>query len=431
MTIGTIHQIEQQYADLLAEAQGLLESPGGDDGDLSAEQAERYNEITSELDKLKARMDRARDLEAREQALAQRRFAERDEEGRGNGDRPGASGHVRPGGPEARREFENFGEFMYAVRFQPNDQRLSGMYAEQRMDDGSSGGFAVPTQFRGELMEVSPQEAIVRPRATVIPAGTPPDSEITMPALDQTSSENMYGGVSVDWIGEGGDKPETDAHLREITLRPHEVAAHVALTDKLLRNWPAASSLIARLLRNAVIAAEDDNFFSGDGVAKPHGVIESGGAYTHNRNGANAIAYTDVENMFAHLLMRGGSPVWVASQSASVQLTSMEDTEGHLIWQPNARESVPGNMLGYPLAWNERSPTLGNKGDLSLLDLSYYLIKDGSGPFVAASEHVHFKKNKTVVKITWNVDGQGWLTEPITQENGSHQVSPFVVLDVP
>jgi HK97 family phage major capsid protein len=80
--------------------------------------------------------------------------------------------------------------------------------------------------------------------------------------------------------------------------------------------------------------------------------------------------------------------------------------------------------------WNNRSVGLGSKGDIVLADWFYYVIKDGSGPFVAASEHVLFRQNKTVVKIFWNVDGAPWLTAPIKEENG-YEVSPFVGLDVP
>lgn len=73
---------------------------------------------------------------------------------------------------------------------------------------------------------------------------------------------------------------------------------------------------------------------------------------------------------------------------------------------------------------------LGQPGDVWLADLKHYLIKDGSGPFVAASEHVYFMQNKTVIKAFWNVDGAPWLTQPIQLENG-YQASPFVKLDVP
>lgn len=80
------------------------------------------------------------------------------------------------------------------------------------------------------------------------------------------------------------------------------------------------------------------------------------------------------------------------------------------------------------MRWNNRAPALGSKGDVVLADWSYYLIKDGSGPFVAASEHVLFQSNKTMIKVFWNVDGAPWLTAPFKEENG-YEVSPFVVLN--
>jgi HK97 family phage major capsid protein len=69
---------------------------------------------------------------------------------------------------------------MHAVRFRPTDQRLTSskerfgqsadgdLRAEQRTDDGPSGGFAIPPQFRAQLLQLTPQQAVVRPRANVI-----------------------------------------------------------------------------------------------------------------------------------------------------------------------------------------------------------------------------------------------------------------------
>src|SRR5690606_21782404 len=334
---------------------------------------------------------------------------------------------------------------MHAVTFRPNDQRLASLYyefedgrrGEQRMDTGSAGGYMVPEQFRGTLMEVSPQEARIRPRAFVIPAGTPPDAAITMPALDQTGDvpDNVYGGVTVNWIAEGGQKPETDAAIREIKLEPQEVAGYVTVTDKLLRNWQAAAATIERLLRGAVISAEEHAFMTGVGAGKPLGLVNAGASYVVSRQTASRFSYEDASAMVSRLLMRGGSPVWLLSQSVMPQLLTMRNEigsppvgDGSLVWQPNARDGDGNQLLmGYPILWHERSPQLGNKGDAVLADLQYYLIKDGSGPFVAASPHVKFTENKTVIKIFWNVDGQPWLTEPFKQENG-YEVSPFVVL---
>jgi HK97 family phage major capsid protein len=48
---------------------------------------------------------------------------------------------------------------------------------------------------------------------------------------------------------------------------------------------------------------------------------------------------------------------------------------------------------------------------------------------VAASEHVNFLKNQMTWRVTQRVDGQPWLEKPITLQDGSTQVSPFVVLN--
>ena len=342
------------------------------------------------------------------------------------------------------REFETIGEFIHAVRFNKNDQRLvwhenQDPQAKQSMSEGDKGGFQVPTRLIAGIKQVEPQEAIMRPRAEVIPAGSPPDGAITMAALDQTGTtpQNMYGGVQVNWIAEGGQKPETDFGLRQITWEPKEVAGYIRVTDKLLRNWQAAGPMIERLLRGATIQAEDTAFLRGDGINRPLGVINSGAAYKVNRAVSNDITYDDLVEMVAHGKMEPGA-IWVAAQSILPKLMTMRNYssdspslgDGALIWQQSLIEGQPDRLLGRPILYNERSPSLGTKGDLTLLVPSYYVIKDGSGPFVSASEHVHFLTNETVIKVFWNVDGRPWLTAPIKTES-NYEISPFVVLDIP
>jgi len=353
--------------------------------------------------------------------------------------------------------FKSLGEFIHAVRFGDPKGRLNDLprgqgqgggievpdafkariapwkfRAEWRMDEGASGGFAVPTQFRPEMLMIRPEGAIVRPRATVIPAGDPPDAMLTIPAFDQ-GAKGVFGGVEVYWVGEGEEKPETGAGLKEVSLQPHEAAAHTVVTDKLLRNWEAASTFISTLLQNAVVASEDVGFLRGNGVAKPVGVLNGTGALAVNRTAANDIQYVDIVNMLAKLLPESVSrAVWIANQGVLPKITALQDGAGNYIFiQGDATRGIPATLAGIPIKFTGKTPTLGSQGDLMLVDFTYYLIKDGSGPFVAASEHVYFKQNKTVVKIYWNVDGKGWVNEPLTLEDGTTQVSPYVVLDVP
>ena len=303
---------------------------------------------------------------------------------------------------------------------------------EWTMGTGEEGGFAVPERRLEQVLMLGPEGAIVRPRATVIPAGDPPDSKITIPAFKQGAA-GVYGGVEVSWIGEGAEKPETDGKLREVSLTPQEVAAHTVVTDKLLRNWAAASTFIGNLLRGAMVAAEDYAFLRGNGVAKPIGAMNGDGVLVVNRNTAADIKYVDIVAMLAKLTPESvGSALWVANQSTLPKIATLQDGAGNYIFiQGDATRGIPATLAGIPIRFTGKTPVLGSKGDLMLLDLRYYLIKDGSGPFIAASEHVLFKQNKTVIKVFWNVDGKGWVDEPLTLEDGATQVSPYVVLDVP
>lgn len=408
----------------VAEARGLLDKAAAENRELTEEEGKQYDALMREVDSLNVSIQRAEKLESAEADLEKE---------------AGASVTMqRAIAPEAKKEFSSLGEFMYAVARNPSDPRLNYVEFEKRADQtmgtGSEGGFAVPTQFAGTLLQVSPQEAIIEGRSLVIPAGSPPDAAITFPALDQTGDvpDNVYGGVTVDWIGEGETKPATQAALRQVTLEPKEVAGHIPVTDKLLRNWLAAGVVLQTLLRGALISAREHAYLSGNGTSKPLGILNAGATYEVNRAGANLISYADIVNMLARLLMRGGAPYWMASQSTLPQLCKLKDDEGNLIWQPNAVAGSPGSLIGYPVHWHERSPLLGTKGDLVLANTNpYYMIKQGSGPFVGSGFiNDDFVKNKSRIKIFQLIDGQPWLTAPFKQEGG-YEVSPFVALDVP
>jgi HK97 family phage major capsid protein len=229
---------------------------------------------------------------------------------------------------------------------------------------------------------------------------------------------------------------ETSFKLREVTLEPKELSAYLTVTNKLLNNWQASNTFITQQLQWAAVrGAEDYDMLRGDGVNKCTGIINSSAAISYSRAGANAISFTDVVGMLSKVKM-GGPLIWAASQTIIPQLASMVDSGGHAVWlggngnQGAAANAAPSTLLGFPLMFVDRMPGIGSKGDLCLLNLPYYLIKDGSGPIVASSEHILFLSNKTVFKVVWNVDGRPWLSEPLQLEGSvSNTVSPFVVLN--
>ena len=337
------------------------------------------------------------------------------------------------------REFKNLADFVGAIyvhkvegrydkRLDKVEYREGKEFRVQEMQVGSAGGFAVPDKFRPGLLQVTPQEAAIRPRAQVWPATDPPDAKVTMPALDQTGSSNMYGGVVMYKVGEGATLTETSAKLKEVSWEPHGIGAFMQITNKLVRNWQDAPATFEGLFRKAMIGYEETQFYNGNGVAGPQGVLSAPCRIEYTRATTSQIAFADVSGMLARYKF-GGSPVWIASQTTLPQLVTIRDSGNNQLFVMDVTEAIPGTLYGIPLFLHDRSVALGTTGDLVLGDFQYYVIQDGSGPYVSVSEHVYFTSEKLAMKIVWYVDGKSWLSAAIPLEGStSNTVSPFVIL---
>ena len=346
----------------------------------------------------------------------------------------GARGETGTEGPQ----WKSFGEWLLAVH-QGQDQRLvpeEGLEGKAALAEGAgvTGGFLVPTEFRAQLLEVAGESAIVRPRATVIPMRS---RSLQIPALDQTTAPSgeqsaFFGGVKAQWTEEAAQKPETEPTFKQIELVAHDLTGWLPASNALLADSAIAlEALLARLFGGAVAWHEDYGFLRGDGIGKPLGVINAGATIWINRNTVTTFKFVDAVGMLAKFLTSSwGRGIWVMSQAVLPQLYQMADAASQYIWIPNAAERGPGTLLGMPIAFTEKLPALGTKGDVLLCDWSYYLVGDREGLSIASSIHERFRYNQTTWRFTERVDGQPWLDSYITLANAG-TVSPFVGLDVP
>jgi HK97 family phage major capsid protein len=412
-------ELRNKLAGIVASQKELLDLSETEERDLTADEEARYEgldkesgEVEAEIVKVEADAKRKANLiekEERLNAIAEPAHKESGNIAKVTSDEPA---------------FRTFGHFVEMVVSNPKDERV------QQIKNGVTGGFAIPEQFSSDFMSVNAQEAIVEPRATVIPAGSPPDANFKMPALDQ--SGNMYGGVTVNHDGESDSITESTANIKQIELKPKRITAYTTLSKETTNNWGASSSVIQSLMRGALINAKEQDFLSGNGVNKAEGIFEANATIKYNRAVASQIAWADIYGMYARLKRAGGSPVWVTSQTAIPQLVTIADANSNNIWVESATPGLPPTLLGIPVLFYDRSPALGTKGDLLLADLSQYLIKQGSGPELSISEHFRFQNDEIAIKLTNYVDGQSGWTEPLALEgSASDTVSPFIVLDVP
>lgn len=359
---------------------------------------------------------------------------------------------ARPGGalaapPGEDVKFKYWGQFLKAayvsqktgnvdprlVAFQEKQDGVMQTREEKDMSGqtGADGGYLIPDEFRAQLMSVSPENSIVRSRATIIPMRR---RQISIPALEQNQSLGVgvprwFGGLTFHWIGEGELKPESEPKFREITLVAKKLVGFTRSSDELLDD--AAISLEAFLasplgLAGGIMWMEDYAFLHGTGVAQPLGIFNSPALITVRRETANKVLYIDLVRMLAKVLP-SATTEWIISQTVLPELLNMQDGDGRLIWA-TATEGGARTLLGLPYRVSEKMAPLGTTGDVLLADFSFYLIGDRQSTTVESTKFEAWQYDKTSWRAVHRVDGQPWLNAPLTYSDGVTTVGPFVAL---
>ncbi len=297
---------------------------------------------------------------------------------------------------------------------------------------GASGGFLVPAEFMEQLQAVVAESSIVRPRATVIRMAR---RQVDIPVLDQTattaSQPHWFGGMLAYWSEEAAEKSLSTASFRTVSLVAHTLYGYTRVSDELLAD--SAISLGDFLtgpfgFAGLIAWMEDYAFLRGTGAGQPLGILNAGATISVARqSNTTPIQYADLVNMLEAFLP-SSQGVWVVSQSALSNLLTIQDAAGNYVWQPNARDDLPPTLFGRPVLFSEKLPAVGTAGDVLLADFRYYLIGDREAITIDSTIYDYWRYGQTSWRAAARVDGQPWLSAPLTLADGTTQVSPFVIL---
>jgi HK97 family phage major capsid protein len=302
-------------------------------------------------------------------------------------------------------------------------------------DVPSDGGFLVPEEFRSDLLMLALENAIIRPRATVIPMGS---QTLAIPAVDDTShATTVFGGIQTYWVDESTAPPETQAKFAQVKLDAKKLMAYCTAPSELPSDAPAFSAFIDQALPKAMAFEEDYRFMAGTGVGEPLGFINCDAAVIAagaSHLGANTIGVEDLAAMFARMLPSSlMNAIWLADIGTFPQLATMAVqgalTNSSPVWMNNGVIGAPpAAIYGRPVYFTEKCPALGTTGDITFLDPSFYLIGDRQAITASASPHFAFSTDKIAYKIIERVDGRPWLQSALTPKNSGATLSAFVQL---
>lgn len=352
-------------------------------------------------------------------------------------------------------DFKSLGDMIAGIyvwsRFGQPDNRLQwyqdssgketrvpfGSYKDLVESIGASGGFLVPAEFMANMYAVLAEQNLIRSRATIIPMRR---RQMNIPVLDQTSTTagqpHWFGGMQFYWAEEASQKTQSDPAFRLIELVAHKLIGYTRASDELLED--SAIGLEAFLMGNLGMAGgaawmEESAFLRGTGTGQPLGVINAAATIPVARAAAGAIEYADLVNMLESFLP-SGQGMWLAHQSTMSNLMTIQDqaggaaNTGSYIWG-SAADGVPARLLGFPIMFTEKLPRIGAAGDILLADWKYYLIGDRKAVTIESTQFDRWRYDETSWRLVHRVDGQPWLSQPLTLQDGTSQVSPFVILN--
>lgn len=335
------------------------------------------------------------------------------------------------------KEFSNSADYFRTIwhntdRDQENAAKLKKLRNAFSSTVPSEGGFLVPEVLRSELLKVSLETSIVRPRARVVPMES---SRVPFPMVDSTSNvSSVHGGIIGYWTEEGAALTGSNPSFGRLVLDAKKLTTYCEVPNELISDSVSSfQTFIDEMFPEALGFYEDDAFINGTGVGEPLGFLNAPAAISVTKEtgqAADTIVWENVIKMYSRMLPGSlNRAVWIVSPNTFPELATMAlsvGTGGSAVWLNNGVDGPPATILGRPVIISEKVSTLGDAGDINFVDLGFYLIGDRQAMSATSSGEYKFGNDLTAYRIIERVDGRPWLQSAITPKNNGSTLSPFV-----
>lgn len=446
---NTLEQLHVRLGEIAEECKVLQNIADNEKRALTAEEVAKLDDYKREFDAVEREVKTraaANEMDDRLVALSQpnRRQTSDDLEpvNSDEQERPRITGGLPSGSSKSSFGFRSLGEFAIAARKTRNgkgDLRILNApttFGQEGINE--DGGFAVPPDFRQNIMkQILGEESLM----SMCDQQTTTSNSLSLP-LDTTTPWQTSGGVIPQWVGEGGTITGTKPRLGGLETKLNKLAALVPVTEELMQDVTSLTSWLSSKVPEKFTSFLNDVIITGDGVAKPQGMLNSAAKITvaaEAGQGANTVVAKNIVNMYARSygpLRRNG--VWLINQDVEPQLQTLV--------MPGASPSFPAylppgglsaapyaTLLGRPVIPIEACSALGTEGDIMFVIPNQYLIVlkagPGGGMRTDVSMHLYFDSDHTAFKFVMRVGGQSYWPSPVARKNGSNTLSPIVTLN--
>lgn len=285
-------------------------------------------------------------------------------------------------------------------------------------------GYLVAPTYVQDVFKIGAEDAVMA-NLRQVPVGN--GVEAYYPAIDQytsttpTRTSNLFGGVVAYRKGEADARTAVDAKTVDIEFKITDLTLLTKLSrDLMADSFVDMNGFIQGLFGDALAWRKDWDYLNGTGVGEPLGIYNAPAMYTNGpasskRTASGKILYEDVAWMLSRVwpgARLGG--YWIANAQAASQLMALvASSPAAFAYQPNALitqgqlpsvyagQTWQGMLLGYPLKFSEKAPSLDTDNDIVFINPQYYGEAMRQGIEVGISEHRYFENDQ--IGIRWKL----------------------------
>jgi HK97 family phage major capsid protein len=329
--------------------------------------------------------------------------------------------------------FRNLADLAMAVKafYDPNedgdDPRLRVLGAPSNYHETSgSDGYNIPPAMRQQIWELALGEESLF--GMMVPE---PTSGNAVDFLRDETTPWGATGVQANWASEGSQMTPSRLETEGSTLKLNKLYAYVLATEELLSDAPRLNARLTSQSARAIDWKSGEAVFRGNGVGQPLGIQNAAclvSVAKETSQTADTIVAANVAKVYARCI-NPARAFYLVNQDALPQLMTM--TLGDQpIWTPPASGFInaPGGLLfGRPVRFSDHCETLGDAGDLMMINPDgYYAVNKAGGVSFATSIHLYFDYDVQAFRWTFRLGGQPFLSAAVSPNKGSATRSHFV-----
>ncbi len=453
----TIDDLKDRQAELHQNALNIQARADAENRDLTEDEAKEVAQIFAAFEAADveiARREQIQEMQARVDPKAgtgkRKTNADDAENSGGEGERTTARAQPRTRTfAEARSSdagkwgFRSHGEFLNAVMRSSAkggtiDPRLIANAPTSTGSEGvgQDGGFAVPPDFRSQIMiKVMGEDSLL----SRCDNQTSSSNSFTFPK-DETTPWQQTGGLQAAWEGEGVQLGQSKPQLQETTVKLNKLTALVPLTDELLEDAPSMSNYVNRKVPDKINFKVNDALIRGTGAGMPLGVLNSAATVSVAEESGQTAATVNFQNIIKMWTRMApnlrANAVWGINPDVETSLMALafpnagSGTVVLVYLPPSGLSASPyATLLGRPVIPLQSCSALGTVGDIIFGDWTQYLAITKTGGIKSdVSIHLWFDYDITAFRFILRVGGQPWYTASITQANSTNPRGAFVTL---